>query len=127
MKQRCFNPNEPNYHHYGGRGITVCERWMNFKNFLEDMGERPEGMSLDRINNDGDYEPGNCRWVDQRTQLRNKRTNVFLEHEGRRMTVQDWSKETGICFSTLRRRIKMGWPSHKVLTQQRFSKNGFSK
>lgn len=63
MKQRCFNPNHPSYPRYGGRGITVCERWLTFANFLADMGVRPKGTNLDREHNDGHYEPGNCRWL----------------------------------------------------------------
>lgn len=73
MRGRCNNPHRHNFHNYGGRGITICSRWENFENFLADMGERPEGHTLDRIDPDGNYEPRNCRWADAKTQRANKR------------------------------------------------------
>ena len=85
LKQRCNNPNNKDYKKYGGRGIKVCDRWLNsFENFLEDMGEAPEGMSIDRTNNDGNYEPNNCRWTTSETQSRNCRgsTNSLSKYKG---------------------------------------------
>lgn len=76
MRRRCLNPKDQAFHNYGGRGITVCEEWRySFQAFIDDMGRCPPGLTLDRINNDGNYEPGNCRWTDRVTQARNKRNS----------------------------------------------------
>lgn len=79
MQNRCRNPDFKDWEHYGGRGIKVCERWSDFDNFLQDMGERPDGMSIDRIDVNGDYEPGNCRWATAKQQSLNKRNSISLE------------------------------------------------
>jgi len=89
MVQRCTNPLDRNYSYYGGRGITVCERWREFQNFYEDMGEKPDGLTLDRIDNDKNYASDNCRWVPMRTQSRNKRSNVLVNVAGKNMLLVD--------------------------------------
>lgn len=113
MRTRCLDKNNP---HYGGRGIRCCNRWSKFQNFLDDMGERPKGASIERINNDGDYEPSNCRWATHYEQVRNTRQNMIIEHEGKSMCVTDWEKEVGIGMHTIRWRIKNGWTPKDALT-----------
>lgn len=95
--QRCYNPKNHKYPRYGGRGIKVCERWHNFENFLKDMGEPPPGTTLDRFpDNDGNYEPGNCRWATREQQANNCSSNRLLEVDGQIHTMSEWSKITGI-------------------------------
>lgn len=118
MITRCYNPNVKDYHNYGGRGITVCARWRDsFANFLEDMGERPEGYTLDRIDNDGSYSPENCRWASLLQQGNNKRSNRFLLYNGKNLTMQQWSTLTGINKVTISRRIRSGWSIERTLTE----------
>ncbi len=109
MVRRCLRPQSRYFGLYGGRGISVCSEWMRFERFSEDMGPRPSPEhSLDRINNDGNYEPGNCRWATRTQQGRNKRTNLLLTHEGETLTVTAWAERTGINRSTLAWRAKRG-------------------
>jgi hypothetical protein len=116
MRQRCHCESAIGFHNYGGRGIKVCERWMNsFENFYADMGNRPEGMSLDRIDNDGDYCPDNCKWSSHVEQGANQRTNRFIEHDGERLTLAQWSRRTGLSKHTIRRRLIKGWSIEKTL------------
>lgn len=107
MKNRCYLETHPQYPNYGGRGILVCERWVNsFKNFFDDMGPRPTGMSIDRIDNNGPYSPQNCRWATRAQQQANTRMAVLLEHSGEKLPKQAWAKRIGISNSTLNKRLK---------------------
>ncbi len=115
MRKRCMDERDSRY---GGRGIKVCERWLeSFDNFLADMGERPEGMSIERNNNDSDYEAKNCRWATVKEQARNKRNNIVIEFDGRKMILQDWATYLGMDRRTLAWRLKAGWSLKKTLTK----------
>ena len=114
MLKRCRNSNDPNYHRYGGRGIAVCDRWLSFENFLLDMGERPEGLTLDRANNDGDYEPGNCRWVTRLEQMNNTRRNKLVFFEGETKTLAQWCREKGLNYNKAKHRLNRGWEPEKA-------------
>lgn len=117
MLTRCTNPNSPNYPNYGGRGISVCDRWRSFENFYADMGPRPDGCSVDRIDVNGNYEPDNCRWATKATQANNTRANIPLTHNGRTMNLAEWARESGISVGALRRRIfDLGWSTERSLT-----------
>lgn len=97
MRDRCHNPNNKNYHNYGGRGIKVCERWDDFSNFINDLGEKPSKKhSLDRIVNDGGYEPSNCRWATLEQQANNKRSTVMIKFRGEIKSMAQWEKELGL-------------------------------
>lgn len=102
MKSRCLNPLSKGYDRYGGSGITVCERWINsFENFLEDMGTKPEGTSIDRINNSVGYEPSNCRWATPKVQMNNRTCNRNIEYHGVTKTLSQWAEELGVAKTTL--------------------------
>lgn len=119
MRQRCLNQNDRAYRNYGGRGITICSRWSVFENFLADMGVKPDGMELERINVDGNYEPGNCRWATISEQARNTRRNRFIEFNGKRQTVAEWSRELGILEFTIYWRLNKGWSPERALSPVR--------
>jgi len=109
MKQRCNYAQSKQYPAYGGRGITVCARWNDsFENFLADMGERPKGMTIDRINSDGNYEPKNCRWATDPDQQRNRRSTILIERNGVTKCVKDWCEELGLKPDAVYGRIRRG-------------------
>lgn len=115
MKNRCKNPNVPAYQDYGARGIKVCERWMSFDNFLQDMGIKPNGLSIERIDNSKGYEPGNCKWATTYEQSNNKRNNVIVEISHEQKTCGQLSKESGVKYELIRQRIKRGWKGLDLL------------
>ncbi|WDQ44019.1 HNH endonuclease [Staphylococcus phage ESa2] len=108
MKRRCYDSSIKNYKNYGARGITVCDEWLysleNFANWAYDNGYN-DNLTIDRIDNNGNYEPNNCRWVDNKTQANNKRNNVYIEYKGNRKTISQWSRELNISYGKLYNRI----------------------
>jgi len=118
MIKRCYNPKNPSYGSYGGRSITVCDRWReSFENFLADMGERPAGCSLDRIDNDGPYSPDNCRWATTLQQNNNKRRNHRLTHDGETLTITEWANRLGISRKAILSRLRYEWSTERILTE----------
>lgn len=119
MKTRCLDPGSKDYPRYGARGISICARWMTFENFLQDMGARPDGTSLDRWpNQSGNYEPGNCRWATPAEQTRNSSTATLLEMDGRTECIADWAALTGLKAVTIGARVKRGWSIRDALTRK---------
>ena len=119
-KQRCFNPDDKAYKNYGGRGITMHSDWANsFEQFIKDMGQRPSpNLSIERIDNNGDYSPNNCKWGTRDEQNNNHRRNVLLTHNGKTQTIKQWSVELGINYGTLQTRITAyKWSAERALTQ----------
>lgn len=108
MISRCLNKSNDDYKHYGGRGITVCERWRSFDNFLEDMGDRPDGKEIDREDNSKGYSPGNCRWVSHKVNSRNTRKCRYVEFDGLRLPISEWAEKTGISQDAIRGRLNRG-------------------
>ena len=105
MVRRCTNADDPNYRNYGGRGIVVCSRWLEFNNFLADMGMPAPGLTLERIKNDQGYTPNNCRWATRKEQSRNRRVNRMITFQGESLCLMDWALKLGFSESFLRRRM----------------------
>jgi hypothetical protein len=119
MRERCRNPNCRQWPWYGALGIKVCERWeTSFDAFLEDMGERPPGTTLDRIDGNKDYEPGNCRWATALEQSRNQRHNVYVEHQGRRVFLRELCEERSLPWMRVYQRIRSGWSVEEALSKE---------
>jgi hypothetical protein len=127
MHQRCKNPAKWQFRLYGGRGISVCERWDLFANFCEDMGERPSGFTLDRLDCDGNYEPSNCRWADKLTQANNARNNRKILVDGEVIGLCEAGRKYGIKFGTIWARLKNGWSEQDAATVPILRKRSTSK
>ena len=123
MRSRCLNQNAHEYNNYGGRGIVICGEWLaDFDNFADWAFESgyAEGLTIDRINNDGNYEPDNCRWITKGEQNRNKRTNVMIEYKGEKKCIRDWYRELNLPYCAIRKRIARGWSAEKAFTTPLF-------
>lgn len=115
MRQRCLNPCNDSYHNYGGRGISICSEWESFEQFLKDMGERPHGLTIDRIDNSKGYFKENCRWTDKKTQLRNKRNNRLVMWEGREVVLSELCERYAIGHQVVTSRLRLGWSIENAL------------
>lgn len=117
MRRRCYDINYVSYPNYGGRGIKVCDRWKDdFEAFYTDMGDRPDGCSLDRIDVNGNYTPENCKWSTRSEQQTNKQETLHIEWRGQKRSAMEWSKLLGIHVDTLRRRVRRGWDVERAMT-----------
>lgn len=117
MKNRCLNPNSTNHQDYMARGIKICQRWIDsFQDFSDDMGPRPRRMSIDRIDNSGNYEPGNCRWGDDFVQHNNTRANKFITFRGKTLTISQWARVVNLPPTLVWHRLNRGWTAEDALT-----------
>jgi hypothetical protein len=124
LRRRCDGKEKAAYRNYAGRGITYDARWMSFEQFLADMGLPEEGMSLDRIDNDGNYCKDNCRWATPKEQNRNTRFNRIIEFKGVRKSLSAWAEHLGVKVPTLRGRLDSGWPLERALSPGKFDRSG---
>lgn len=114
MMNRCFRKDDVSYCYYGGRGITVCKRWQKFENFLKDMGIRPVGRSIGRMDNEKGYSKNNCKWSTVEEQSNNRRNSVFFSAAGRRLTVSQWSKLLGLSYDATKGKFLSGWKPNRA-------------
>jgi hypothetical protein len=120
MRRRCCDENHVAYPRYGGKGIKICDRWLGpngFQNFLADVGPRPSGCTLDRIDNSGHYEPDNVRWATRSEQAFNRTPKILVTAFGKSQTIQAWSKETGVSVNSIHYRIAHGWDAERAVSQ----------
>ena len=127
MRRRCYDPSRRSFARYGGRGIGVCERWADFLAFYEDMGPRPQGATLDRIDTDGNYEPANCRWATYREQNSNRADTILIAYQGRTQCLTAWAEELGVHPSLLFSRYHLGWSISDILTRPSRGRKGWSQ
>lgn len=129
MKNRCIYPNNPSFRNYGGKGIKVCDRWKKFTNFLEDMGVKPDGAQLDRLDSAKDYAPDNCRWATTAEQARNRNTNLRLSAFGETKILADWITDNRCLVSgpALVTRIRRGWNLERALTRPLYGRGDRGK
>src|SRR5258707_9500376 len=126
MKRRCVNQKRDDYRHYGGRGIKVCKRWQKFENFYEDMGDPPDGYSIERKNNNKGYNKENCKWATWSEQRRNTRLTTWLIIDNQKMNLQDAAEYLGIKHNTLWNRLKRGWSPERAVKEPLFPFNGWT-
>lgn len=127
MRARCQRPSHTWFHRYGGRGIQICDRWKSFEAFLSDMGPRPPGSTLERINNDGNYEPGNCRWATRKEQGQNMRTTKKLMLGGKVISMTELAARSGVGLTTLSYRLRAGWTVEDAAQLAPRERNRWSK
>lgn len=126
MLNRCYRPADASYATHGGRGIEVCSRWFSFENFVEDMGERPAGLTLERKDTDRGYGPDNCVWASMQTQQRNRRNNRVIEFQGEAKCLAEWAEDLGLTHHALQRRLGAhGWSVEKALTTPKIERNPY--
>ena len=123
MMSRCNNSNRPDYPYYGGRGIAVCDRWTSFENFVADMGERPQGMTLDRIDVNGNYEPSNCRWDSRLRQARNRRSNHVVSYKGMTGSLSEVCETFSMDQRLVWERLSRGWTIERAIEQKVHKEN----